>query len=134
MVLAALLVPLQSAAPSSLIPPVLSSAVSRAPSRTQALPGGKDCYSSLRGPYHNSICSLFSPFFSLSPLQGTIRLAYRPVLPDGCAPSLSRCVAVGQGGEVRLGGYGVELALKNMEYKAIDDSSSSNSVPEGECL
>ena len=31
------------------------------------------------------------------------------------------CAMVGEGAEMRLGGYGVELAIKSMEYKAIDD-------------
>ncbi|KAK4837839.1 hypothetical protein QYF36_008889 [Acer negundo] len=39
----------------------------------------------------------------------------RPVLPSGCG-------AVGATDSLNLGGYGVELALKNIVYKARDDS------------
>lgn len=36
---------------------------------------------------------------------------------------MNSCGAVGTRGSLNLGGYGVELALKNMEYKAMDDSA-----------
>lgn len=47
----------------------------------------------------------------------------RSVLPSGCEKKTSPCGAIGTGDSVNLGGYGVELALKNMEYKAMDDSA-----------
>ncbi|CAI5474862.1 unnamed protein product [Closterium sp. Yama58-4] len=62
------------------------------------------------------------PLLSAAADQGAIRLVLRPVLPGGCEQHVGRCAAVGAGGRVSLGGYGVELALKNMEYKALDDS------------
>ncbi|CAI5944540.1 unnamed protein product [Closterium sp. NIES-65] len=62
------------------------------------------------------------PLLSAAAHQGAIRLVLRPVLPAGCEQHVERCAAVGAGGRVSLGGYGVELALKNMEYKALDDS------------
>ncbi|CAI7832218.1 unnamed protein product [Closterium sp. NIES-53] len=62
------------------------------------------------------------PLLSAAADQGAIRLVLRPVLPAGCEQHVGRCAAVGAGGRVSLGGYGVELALKNMEYKALDDS------------
>ncbi|CAI5520739.1 unnamed protein product [Closterium sp. Naga37s-1] len=62
------------------------------------------------------------PLLSAAAHQGAIRLVLRPVLPGGCEQQVGRCAAVGAGGRVSLGGYGVELALKNMEYKALDDS------------
>lgn len=43
-------------------------------------------------------------------------------MPSGCESKAEYCSAVGTGNTLNLGGYGVELALKNMEYKAIDDS------------
>lgn len=46
----------------------------------------------------------------------------RPVLPTGCKSKADTCARVGVDQPVNLGGFGVELALKNMEYKAIDDS------------
>lgn len=63
-------------------------------------------------------------FFSkrLFALQGFVKYIIRPVLSSGCARNAERCARSGYGGPVNLGGYGVELALKNMEYKAIDDS------------
>lgn len=47
----------------------------------------------------------------------------RSVLLSGCESKSSSCGAIGTGEALNLGGYGVELALKNMEYKAIDDST-----------
>ncbi|CAM6098919.1 unnamed protein product [Calypogeia fissa] len=54
--------------------------------------------------------------------QGHVKYVFRPVLPSGCVSLAEGCSEVGARGPVNLGGYGVELALKNMEYKAIDDS------------
>lgn len=47
----------------------------------------------------------------------------RSVLPSGCEAKVGHCGAIGTGEFSKLGGYGVELALKNMEYKAMDDSA-----------
>lgn len=46
----------------------------------------------------------------------------RPVLPSGCEHLASPCARLGTQGPLNLAGYGAELALKNMEYKAADDS------------
>lgn len=46
---------------------------------------------------------------------------YRPVLAEGCLAGES-CVGLGSGGGLPLPGFGVELAIKNMEYSALDDS------------
>jgi UDP-glucose:glycoprotein glucosyltransferase len=54
--------------------------------------------------------------------QGYIKYVVRPVLSSGCEKEAERCACTGSGGPLNLGGYGVELALKNMEYKALDDS------------
>ncbi|RRT83944.1 hypothetical protein B296_00004302 [Ensete ventricosum] len=54
--------------------------------------------------------------------RGKIKYVVRPVLPPGCQAVSSYCSAVGSSDAVNLGGYGVELALKNMEYKAMDDT------------
>lgn len=62
-------------------------------------------------------------------LQGFVKYVVRPVLSFGCEKVAERCARSGYGGPVNLGGYGVELALKNMEYKAIDDSE----VKKGSC-
>lgn len=45
------------------------------------------------------------------------------MLPAGCEAHIGHCGSVGLSETVNLGGYGVELALKNMEYKAMDDSA-----------
>ncbi|KAK3153915.1 hypothetical protein QOZ80_2BG0183200 [Eleusine coracana subsp. coracana] len=55
--------------------------------------------------------------------QGKVRYALRPVLPSGCQATSSFCGSVGAVDAVTLSGYGVELALKNMEYKAMDDTA-----------
>ncbi|KAG0591180.1 hypothetical protein KC19_1G156300 [Ceratodon purpureus] len=54
--------------------------------------------------------------------DGYVKYIVRPVLSSGCERDAERCARSGSGGPVNLGGYGVELALKNMEYRAIDDS------------
>lgn len=55
--------------------------------------------------------------------QGKVKYVVRPVIPSGCEVKINSCGAVGARGSLNLGGYGVELALKNMEYKAMDDSA-----------
>ncbi|KAF2319829.1 hypothetical protein GH714_019465 [Hevea brasiliensis] len=57
------------------------------------------------------------------PEQGRIKYVVRPVLPSGCEEKVGNCGTVGAKDSLNLGGYGVELALKNMEYKAMDDSA-----------
>lgn len=52
-----------------------------------------------------------------------MRYALRPVLPSGCQATSSFCGSIGAVDAVTLSGYGVELALKNMEYKAMDDTA-----------
>ena len=47
--------------------------------------------------------------------------AWRPVPAEGC-PGAGDCAALGTGGRLVLPGYGVEMAIKNMEYNARDDS------------
>ncbi|XP_024372023.1 UDP-glucose:glycoprotein glucosyltransferase isoform X2 [Physcomitrium patens] len=54
--------------------------------------------------------------------HGFVKYIVRPVLSSGCEKDAEVCTRSGHGGPVNLGGYGIELALKNMEYKAIDDS------------
>lgn len=45
--------------------------------------------------------------------------AVRPLALPGC--EVGACNGYGGQGSLRLAGYGVELALKNMEYKAMDE-------------
>jgi UDP-glucose:glycoprotein glucosyltransferase len=52
--------------------------------------------------------------------------AYRPVLLPGCGGKGDACVDLGTGELLQLPGFGVELALKNMEYSALDDSNVSH--------
>ncbi|XP_066322950.1 UDP-glucose:glycoprotein glucosyltransferase-like [Miscanthus floridulus] len=61
--------------------------------------------------------------------QGKVRYALRPVLPSGCGTTSTFCGSVGAVDVVTLSGYGVELALKNMEYKAMDDTAIKKGVP-----
>lgn len=60
--------------------------------------------------------------------EGKVMYVVRPVLPSGCEANVGICGAVGAKDSLNLGGYGVELALKNMEYKAIDDSMIKEGV------
>ncbi|XP_043704312.1 UDP-glucose:glycoprotein glucosyltransferase [Telopea speciosissima] len=60
--------------------------------------------------------------------KGIVRYVVRPVLPSGCEAASGHCGAVGAKDALNLGGYGVELALKNMEYKAMDDSTIKKDV------
>ncbi|XP_012568016.1 UDP-glucose:glycoprotein glucosyltransferase [Cicer arietinum] len=60
--------------------------------------------------------------------QGKVKYVLRPVLPAGCEAHIGHCGSVGVSESVNLGGYGVELALKNMEYKAMDDSTIKKGV------
>jgi UDP-glucose:glycoprotein glucosyltransferase len=74
------------------------------------------------------IC-IFNIYFHLFLLTSWLKFSgegkyvVRHVLPSGCESKVGRCVAVGASDSLNLGGYGVELALKNMEYKAMDDSA-----------
>lgn len=72
---------------------------------------------------------------TLEELKGlySITYAWRPINKAGCG---STCTNLGLqssgGGAMRIPGYGVELAIKNMEYNARDDSSTSdNSTEDG---
>lgn len=65
---------------------------------------------------------MFLSWYLVKNFQGKVKYAVRPVLPLGCEAKTSPCGALGTKDPVNLGGYGVELALKNMEYKAMDDS------------
>ncbi|KAL3814493.1 hypothetical protein ACJIZ3_015761 [Penstemon smallii] len=60
--------------------------------------------------------------------KGKVKYVVRSVLPSGCESKSGSCGAIGTGEPVNLGGYGVELALKNMEYKAMDDSTIKKGV------
>ncbi|KAG5548754.1 hypothetical protein RHGRI_014196 [Rhododendron griersonianum] len=60
--------------------------------------------------------------------EGKVKYVVRPVLPSGCQSESGHCAVVGASDPVNLGGYGVELALKNMEYKAMDDSTIKKGV------
>ncbi|MBA0788613.1 hypothetical protein Gotri_025715 [Gossypium trilobum] len=60
--------------------------------------------------------------------EGKVNYVVRPVLPSGCEAEVGLCGAVGARDSLNLGGFGVELALKNMEYKAMDDSAIKKGV------
>ena len=47
--------------------------------------------------------------------------ALRAMLTQGCS-ELSTCSLLGTQDTLHLAGYGVEMAIKNMEYSALDDS------------
>ncbi|KAK6136507.1 hypothetical protein DH2020_029743 [Rehmannia glutinosa] len=60
--------------------------------------------------------------------KGKVKYVARSVLLSGCESKSASCGAIGSGEPLNLGGYGVELALKNMEYKAMDDSTIKKGV------
>ncbi|KAL2460508.1 UDP-glucose:glycoprotein glucosyltransferase [Abeliophyllum distichum] len=60
--------------------------------------------------------------------MGKVKYVVRPVLPSGCESKSGPCGAIGAEEPLNLGGYGVELALKNMEYKAMDDTTIKKGV------
>ncbi|XP_051146784.1 UDP-glucose:glycoprotein glucosyltransferase [Andrographis paniculata] len=60
--------------------------------------------------------------------KGQVKYVARSVLPSGCESKAATCGAIGTGEPLNLAGYGVELALKNMEYKAMDDSAIKKGV------
>lgn len=53
--------------------------------------------------------------------KAKLAYAYRPVLLPGCK-AVDECAKWGVGGNLQLPGYGVEMAIKNMEYSALDDA------------
>ncbi|XP_016539076.2 UDP-glucose:glycoprotein glucosyltransferase isoform X1 [Capsicum annuum] len=77
---------------------------------------GTDCFEQ----FHRTLTS--------AAREGKIYYVVRPVLPSGCESKSSPCGALGTSDSLNLGGYGVELALKNMEYKAMDDSTVKKGV------
>lgn len=60
--------------------------------------------------------------------KGKVQYVVRSILPSGCESEAEYCTTVGTGSLLNLAGYGVELALKNMEYKAIDDSEVKKGI------
>ena len=69
----------------------------------------------------------------LSRNAGTPRLRYvfRPVLLPGClseTEEMDQCADLGSGPYLTLPGFGVEMAVKNMEYSALDDRKVSRFV------
>jgi len=55
---------------------------------------------------------------------------YRPVLLEGCGSqgdgeAGEQCFDLGTGDNLQLPGFGVEMAVKNMEYSALDDKVAS---------
>lgn len=63
-----------------------------------------------------------SPLTPRTAERKAVAYSFRPYLPPGCGAAAVGCGAAGAGGPLPLGGFGVSMALKNMEYKAIDDS------------
>lgn len=57
--------------------------------------------------------------------RGVVTYAVRPRLMQGCV-EVDACSLLGTQGPLHLAGYGVELAIKNMEYSALDDSQVSS--------
>ncbi|KAK9134686.1 hypothetical protein Syun_014016 [Stephania yunnanensis] len=70
----------------------------------------------------------FHSILSDASKHGSVKYVVRPVLPFGCEGASEPCGILGAGDPINLGGYGVELALKNMEYKAMDDSAIKKGV------
>lgn len=76
----------------------------------------------LKKKYHDAqVLDWLTCWYSM--LQGKITYVVRPLLPSSCVSKSGLCGNIGTKDPLNLGGYGVELALKNMEYKAMDDSA-----------
>ncbi|MEW5302056.1 MAG: hypothetical protein WDW36_004866 [Sanguina aurantia] len=54
-----------------------------------------------------------------------VRYAHRPLLRNICQEESAPCLRLGTQGVLQLPGYGVEAALKNMEYSAMDDKNKA---------
>ena len=55
--------------------------------------------------------------------RGEVNYAFRAAMFDATCARANSCAAYGiDGKNLRLSGFGIELAVKNMEYKALDDS------------
>ena len=54
--------------------------------------------------------------------KGSLAYVYRPALLSGCHSVEGTCLELGTSEVLQLPGFGVELAIKNMEYSAMDDS------------
>ncbi len=54
--------------------------------------------------------------------KGQLAYIYRPVLLSSCPNVEGTCLELGSSDALQLPGFGVELAIKNMEYSAMDDS------------
>ena len=53
-----------------------------------------------------------------------LRYIYRPVLLEGCfreSEQCDSCINLGTGSNLSIPGFGVEMAVKNMEYSALDE-------------
>eukprot|EP00250_Pteridium_aquilinum_P011892 c20372_g1_i1 orf=227-5122(+) len=76
----------------------------------------------LYGAPSTSCFGKFHPILAEAAKLELVNYVLRPYFSLGCEIEADKCVTMGTGSTLHLGGYGVELALKNMEYKAIDDS------------
>jgi len=85
-------------------------------------PLGSSCFSQA----HSSIKAIAE--------QRGWRYIWRPVLTQNClsksSQQLGACASVGADKSVDVAGFGVELAIKNMEYKALDDTKVQLSAAE----
>ena len=60
--------------------------------------------------------------------------ALRPVLLAACMDTAHSCALLGANrGRLQLPGFGVEMAIKNMEYSALDDSKVRRSLSGDAC-
>ena len=63
-----------------------------------------------------------------TPSARSVAYVHRPYLAPSCCGAgkgNDACVLLGAGGPLQLPGFGVEMAIKNMEYSALDDSKVS---------
>ena len=92
----------------------------RSKARTAILYGspGTDCFPA----FHSALQAAARDTSRPAPLT----YALRPVLLAACMGSAHPCALVGADrGRLQLPGFGVEMAIKNMEYSALDDSKVS---------
>lgn len=69
----------------------------------------------------------FHDIMAAASLRGRIRYIHRPILLAGCEGA--GCVSFGaRADELKLGGFGVEMAIKNTEYNSIDATGARENI------
>ncbi|GIL48985.1 hypothetical protein Vafri_5482 [Volvox africanus] len=103
--------------------------------KTDADGGSAEIYPRVAILYGSPGLPCFSPLYEelkrvASNPDDNVIFAFRPLLTAACEP-FSGCARAGTGGQLLLPGWGVEAALKNTEYSAMDDKEVSRQQQQG---